>query len=109
MPSMAAPHRRTGRQIVTEETILLTREAVFARYRPIRASIQTVLAEAVKHCRKPDLDRAAKHLNLVDREQLEDEETAVMLFDVALFEPNQRGRRAFDGFLAKRIDTLDAA
>ena len=94
---------------MTEETILPTREAILARYRPIRTSIQTALAAAVKHCRKPETDRAAKHLDLVDREQLKDEETAAMLFDVALFEPNQRGRRAFDSFLDKRIGTLDAA
>ena len=31
-----------------------------------------------------------------------------MLCDIALFEPNQRGRRAFDVFLAARARKLDA-
>lgn len=40
------------------------REDVLAQYYPIRASIQSVLREAVGYCRKPDFDRAAKHLDL---------------------------------------------
>ena len=32
-----------------------------------------------------------------------------MLSDIALFEPNQRGRRAFDEFLGGRASRLDAA
>lgn len=32
-----------------------------------------------------------------------------MLSDIALFEPNQRGRRAFDEFLGGRAPRLDAA
>src|SRR5271165_2854221 len=32
-----------------------------------------------------------------------------MLSDIALFEPNQRGRRAFDVFLAAKARQLDAA
>ena len=86
-----------------------SRDAVLASYRPIRTSIQRVLAEAVKHCRKSDFDRAAKHLDLIDQQQLDDEETFAMLCDVALFEPNQRGRRVIDGFITKRADTLDPA
>lgn len=85
-----------------------SRDEILARYRPIRASVQAVLAEAVKHCRKPDFDRAAKHLDLVAQEQLEDEETFAMLCDIALFEPNQRGRRVIDGYLDKPASFLDA-
>ncbi|HYF07907.1 MAG TPA: hypothetical protein VD970_09815 [Acetobacteraceae bacterium] len=32
-----------------------------------------------------------------------------MLADVALFEPNQRGRRAFDRFLTEKGERLNAA
>ncbi|MGU3469134.1 hypothetical protein ACLBXO_30245 [Methylobacterium sp. C33D] len=83
-----------------------SREEILACYRPIRASIQAVLAEAVKQCKKPDLDRAAKHLDLIDPEQLDDDSTFAMLCDVALFEPNQRGRRVIDSFLDKRLGAL---
>lgn len=78
---------------MTEQSKASAREAVLARYHPIRGSIQAVLREAVTHCRKPDFDRAAKHLGLMDEAQLDDEQVASMLADVALFEPNQRGRR----------------
>src|SRR5271165_5908028 len=38
----------------------------------------------------------------------EDDEAAEMLADVALFEPNQRGRRAFDTFLGGKALQLEA-
>ncbi len=84
-----------------------TRDALLSRYRPIRRAIQTVLAQAVDACKKPDLDRAAKHLGLVDGALLEDDTVFEMLCDVALFEPNQRGRRVFDSFLHDRLTALD--
>lgn len=83
-----------------------SREEILACYRPIRASIQAVLTEAVQQCKKLDFDRAAKHLDLIDREQLDDEATFAMLCDIALFDPNQRGRRVIDGFLNKRFGSL---
>ncbi|MFE1599404.1 hypothetical protein [Methylobacterium sp. ID0610] len=83
-----------------------TRDAILAQYRPIRRSIQAVLAQAVRSCKKSDLDRAAKQLGLVDDALLEDETVFDMLCDVALFEPNQRGRRVFDGFLRDRLASL---
>lgn len=76
------------------------RERILAQYRPVRASIRVVLREAVGHCRKPDLDRAAKQLGLWDQGQLDDSDILDMLSDIALMEPNQRGRRAYDRFLA---------
>ncbi|GJD76623.1 hypothetical protein [Methylobacterium goesingense] len=85
----------------------LTRPALLKVYRPIRAAIQTVLTAAVDRCGKPDFDRAAKHLGLVDAEQMALEDTAAMLCDIALFEPNQRGRRAYDRFLARGAEALD--
>lgn len=84
----------------------LTRPALLDAYHPIRASIQTVLAAAVDRCRKPDFDRAVKHLGLVEEEQFAIEDTSAMLCDIALFEPNQRGRRAYDGFLARGAEAL---
>ncbi|WP_375465524.1 hypothetical protein [uncultured Methylobacterium sp.] len=91
---------------MTDAIEVPTRGGVLARYRPIRASVQAVLRQAVRQCKKPDFDRAAKHLDLVDDAQLDDEETFAMLCDVALFEPNQRRRRVIDGFLARHIDTV---
>ncbi|ACA16979.1 hypothetical protein M446_2536 [Methylobacterium sp. 4-46] len=44
----------------------------------------------------------------MDEAQLEDETTFNMLCDVALVEPNQRGRRVFDGFLGDRLASLDS-
>ncbi|WP_018260684.1 hypothetical protein [Methylobacterium sp. WSM2598] len=92
---------------MTGERAPTTRDAILTQYRPIRASIQAVLAQAVSHCKKADFNRAAKQLNLVDEAQLEDEMIFNMLCDVALFEPNQRGRRVFDGFMRGRLATLD--
>jgi hypothetical protein len=36
-------------------------------------------------------------------------EAAEMLSDIAIFEPNQRGRRAFDVFLGEKARQLDSA
>jgi hypothetical protein len=83
------------------------RGTILAQYRPIRCAIQAVLAQAVDACRKPDLNRAAKHLGLLDEAHLADDTVLNMLCDVALFEPNQRGRRVFDGFLRDRLAALD--
>jgi hypothetical protein len=64
-----------------------SREDILAQYRPIRASIQSVLRKAVRSCRKLDFDRAAKHLDLWDQKQLDDGGVFEMLCDVALMEP----------------------
>jgi hypothetical protein len=88
----------------------MTRSEACARYRPIRAGIRRVLREAMGACGRTDLNRAVKQVApWAAEEELQDEETAEMLADVALFEPNQRGRRAFDRFLADRGERLDAA
>ena len=97
-----------GRTMMTGEGST-TRDMILSQYRPIRRAIQGVLAQAVHACKKPDLDRAAKHLGLVDDAQLADDTVFDMLCDVALFEPNQRGRRVFDGFLRDRLAALDPA
>ena len=88
----------------------MTRTEVLAEYRPIRAGIRRVLREATKACGQADLNRAAKQVApWAETAEIEDDATAEMLVDVALFEPNQRGRRAFDRFLADRSERLDAA
>ncbi|WP_114948804.1 hypothetical protein [Microvirga calopogonii] len=85
----------------------MTRAEVLAQYRPIRAGIRRVLSEAMKACGRADLNRAIKQVApWAEAEVLEDEVTAEMLADVALFEPNQRGRRAFDRFLAEKGERL---
>ena len=88
----------------------MTRTEVLAEYRPIRAGIRRVLREATKACGQADLNRAVKQVApWAEAAELEEADTAEMLVDVALFEPNQRGRRAFDRFLADRGERLDAA
>ena len=80
----------------------MTREEALALYRPIRAAMRRILSAAFPACNQSDLIRAAKQLGLwVDGKISlpEDEQAAEMLADIALFEPNQRGRRAFDVFL----------
>ncbi|HJU15000.1 MAG TPA: hypothetical protein VJ770_00900 [Stellaceae bacterium] len=86
----------------------MTRDEVLAQYRPIRAGIQRVLRLATAACRRADLSRAVKQVApWAEPEDLEDAEAGIMLADVALFEPNQRGRRAFDRFLENRSGQLD--
>src|SRR3712207_9026190 len=92
----------------------MSRDEVLTLYRPIRVSIQRVLRVAVPVCSRADLTRAAKQLGLWAEGQVlvDDDEQTDMLADVALFEPNQRGRRAFDRFLeteAQQLDPLDLA
>ncbi len=88
----------------------MTRAEALARYRPIRAGLRRVLREATGACGRTDLNRAVKQVApWAAAEDLRDEETAEMLVDVALFEPNQRGRRAFDRFLVDRGERLGAA
>src|SRR4051794_13179500 len=84
----------------------MTRSEVLAQYRPIRAGIQRVLRLAADVCKRPDLTRAVKQV-APWAEELSDEEAAGMFVDVALFEPNQRGRRAFERFLAEKGEQLD--
>ncbi len=84
----------------------MTRAEVLAQYRPIRAGIQRVLRLAADTCKRPDLTRAVKQVAPWADEKLSDEEAADMFVDVALFEPNQRGRRAFERFLAEKGEQL---
>lgn len=87
----------------------MIRVEVLARYRPIRAGIRRVLRQASDACGRADLTRAVKQVApWAEKDQLAEEDVAEMLVDIALFEPNQRGRRAFDRFLAERSKLLDA-
>jgi hypothetical protein len=91
----------------------MNRDTALALYRPIRASVIRILEKAISACNQSDLKRAAKALGLwVDEKMVlpEGAEATEMLSDIALFEPNQRGRRAFDVFLdgdATRLDARD--
>jgi hypothetical protein len=88
----------------------MTRDEVLAQYRPIRAGIQRVLKLAPTALRPADLQRAVKQVVpwAEAKEDLPDA-AADMLVDVALFEPNQRGRRVYDRFLTGKSGQLDAA
>src|SRR5271165_1251663 len=101
------PHVRSGiaTRSPSHEGEAMTREEALAMYHPIRASVRRILSAAFRVCNQADLMRAAKQLGLWADGKIvlpEDDEAAEMLADVALFEPNQRGRRAFDVFLAAR-------
>ncbi len=88
----------------------LARKELLAWYRPLRASIRNVLSLAVGACNKSDWMRAAKQLGIWDDGQIivpEGSEAMEMVGDVALFEPNQHKRRAYDRFLAEGAKTLD--
>jgi hypothetical protein len=91
----------------------MTRDEALARYRPVRAAIRRVLKAASSSCTRADFLRAAKLLGLQgDRDGevvLADEIEADMFADVALFEANQRGNRAYDRFLKGAARTLDPA
>jgi hypothetical protein len=90
----------------------MTRDEALALYYPIRASVQRVLSAAIPVCTQSDLMRAAKQLALWRDGTIslpEDDIASEMLSDIALFEPNQRGRRAFDVFLGAKARKLDAA
>src|SRR5271157_3797716 len=83
----------------------MTREEALALYHPIRASVRRILSPAFRVCNQADFMRAAKQLGLWADGKIvlpEDDEAAEMLADVALFEPNQRGRRAFDTFFGSK-------
>ncbi len=95
----------------------MTREEALASYRPVRASIRRVLGDAVVACSRADIMRAAKQLGCwadggIAVPEGGEEQAYEMISDVALFEPNQRGRRAYDRFLsgpAQRLDAPDLA
>jgi hypothetical protein len=90
----------------------MTREEALAAYHPIRASVRHILSAAISACNQSDFMRAAKQLGLWAEETIslpEGDQAAEMLGDIAFFEPNQRGRRTFDVFLAAKARQLDAA
>ena len=87
----------------------MTRAAVLACYDPIRASIKRVLKPAGESCTKADWARAVKHVApWAEPAALAEGQAPEMMADVALFEPNQRGRRAFDRFLSGKGRCLGA-
>ncbi len=89
----------------------MTRDEALALYRPIRVSIRHVLGIAVRACGRADQMRAAKQLGIWSEEGImadEDGEALNMMSDIALFEPNQRGRRAYERFLSAPAEPLDA-
>ena len=89
----------------------MTRTETLALYRPIRASIRRITDLAISVCDRADMMRAAKQLGLWVNGTIvfPDDGAMEMLGDVALFEPNQGGRRAFDRFLSEKAPQFDAA
>ncbi|WP_149537122.1 hypothetical protein [Siccirubricoccus phaeus] len=85
----------------------MTRKQALARYDPIRAGMRRVLRLAPKACGKADFTRALKQILPGAEGAPDDAQVFEMLVDIALFEPNQRGRRAYDGFLHKGAAALD--
>jgi hypothetical protein len=89
----------------------MTRDEALSVYQPARAGIQRVLKAAIDVCSQADLKRAAKHLGIwwEDRIVVDDDTTIDMVADIALFEPNQRKRRAYDRYLEREAHSLDPA
>lgn len=89
----------------------MTRTETLALYRPIRVSIRRITDLAISVCDRADMMRAAKQLGFWVNGTIvfPDDSAMEMLGDVALFEPNQGGRRAFDRFLSDKAPQLDAA
>jgi hypothetical protein len=86
----------------------MTRAEVLALYRPIRAGMRRVLHLATTACTPADVTRAIKHI-APGAEQALTEGAPEMVADVALFELNQRGRRAYGRFLGEKAQALNAA
>jgi hypothetical protein len=83
----------------------MTREEALALYHPIRTSVRRILSAAISVCNQSGFMRAAKQLGLWVEGTIylpEGDQAAEMLSYIALFEPNQRGRRAFDVFHASK-------
>jgi hypothetical protein len=79
----------------------LTRKDLLSQYRFMRLAVRRITSLAVEACSKTDMTRAAKQLLIWTGQgmpAIEDDETVAMLCDIALFEPNQRRRLAFDTF-----------
>src|SRR3954451_1891652 len=89
----------------------MTRDEALTLYRPIRAGIQRTLKAAVESCSDADVKRAAKQLGVWCNGRIEvPNETAIdMVSDLALFEPNQRGIRAYDRCLLDHRQALHKA
>src|SRR3712207_6587708 len=87
----------------------MTRDEAFKLYRPVRAGIQRVLKVAPSACNQSDWMRAAKHLGVWsgDGISVDDNTVVEMITDIALFEPNQRKKRAYDRFLDGPAQSLD--
>ena len=70
-----------------------------------------MLKAAVSTCGDADWKRAAKQLGFWanGRIEVEEEGQIDMVADIALFEPNQRGKRAYDRFLVTQARKLDPA
>ena len=89
----------------------MTRNEALRLYRPTRAGIQRVLKAALHTCNAADWKRGATQLGVWSpgRIEVQDESALDMVADVGLFEPNQRGRRAYDRFLERQGKDLDPA
>jgi hypothetical protein len=79
-------------------------------YRPLRAAIRRVLALAPSACTRAEWMRAAKLIGLeLDGGIAADSDDEMdFLTDIALFHPTARGSCAYDRFLRKEAQELDA-
>lgn len=84
------------------------RDEVLARYDAIREAIGRVLTSAFEGCSKAEWARAGRQVaSWAAPDALEEPDRArAMLLDVALFEPDRRGKRVFDRFMAGRARAL---
>jgi hypothetical protein len=93
----------------------MTRKELLSQYRSMRLAVRRITSLAVETCSKTDMTRAAKQLLIWTDPgvpAIRDDETVAMLCDIALFEPNQRRRLAFDTFYhgnGQQLDDSDRA
>lgn len=88
----------------------MTREDILSTYQPIREAVIHVLKASSESLSRADLQRAVRWLGGADGKlPVAEEEDVNFVIDLALFEPNQRARRAFDRFLAQAPDRLSPA
>jgi hypothetical protein len=89
----------------------MTRDEILAQYRPMRRAMPRITSLAIRSCTRADTMRAAKQIGLWTAQgfvAVEDDAANEMICDIALFEPNQRGRSGFDTFCHKHGQNLDA-
>ncbi len=90
----------------------MTRDEFAAAIETVHAANKSIQARAMKNCGETDLKYAADQMGILTGGKIQGPSggpAMARVCDVALFEPNARGVRAFDRFLAGPVRTLPPA